>query len=242
MTGALLVTATADKIGSTVAAVVNGQPATVQVARDLPVGAGDVLVVTRVGAEWFAVARVYAAATVPGEPIGAAPPALPTTTTGQLVVSPVETRSYRPAGWRTDNTDVYQGQYGGFGLHTGCVFYGTKPRSLAGATVTGAAIRARRLTGGAYAAQATTLRLLANTTRPAGAPTVLADTTAGPSLPVGQTVTAFALPTSWGQMLVDGTAGGVALYDADGSPYVRLAGRASWSPAFTLTLTWQRSN
>lgn len=239
---ALLATATTAKAGTTVTAVVNGQPATVQVARDLAVDAGDVLVVNRVGAEWFAVARVYAAATTPADPVGVVPPARPTDTTGQLVVSPVETRSYRPTlGWRTDNTDVYQGQYGGFGLHTGCVFYGTKPRSLAGATVTGATILARRLEGGAYAAQATTLRLMTNATRPAGAPTLLADTTPGPTLAVGATVSPFALPTSWGQALVDGTAGGVAVYDADGSPYVRLAGRASWSPAFTLNLTWQRS-
>ncbi|MEE3918179.1 hypothetical protein V2I01_04775 [Micromonospora sp. BRA006-A] len=40
--------------------------------------------------------------------------------------------------------------------------------------------------------------------------------------------------------MVDGTAGGLAVYDSSGSPYVRFAGRGSWSPAFTLAISWRR--
>ncbi|MEV0156871.1 hypothetical protein AB0H57_24510 [Micromonospora sp. NPDC050686] len=233
---AILATATAAKSGSTVTATVNGTPTTVQVARDLAVASGDVLVVERIGSQWFAVARGFA--TAPTAVDNDAPPTpRPAVTSGRLAVSPVETRSYRPAGgWRGDVDDVLQGDYGG--NHTGAAFYATKPRSLAGATVTAATVRVRRLPGGDHAAQATTLRLVTEAARPAGAPT-LGASTAGPALAVGGELE-FAVPLSWAQQLVDGTAGGLAVYDATGAPYVRLAGRGSWSPAFTLTIMWQR--
>ncbi|SCF06670.1 hypothetical protein [Micromonospora mirobrigensis] len=239
----LLATAKTAKSGTTVTAIVNGITTTVQVARDLSVAAGDILLVERVGAQWFAYAAVF---TVPAGPAPVPvedenqtpPPPKPVITTGSLVVSPVETRSYRNGTWRTDNDDVYQGQYGGWGNHTGCVFYGTKPASLVGATVTSAVINVKRVSAGVYAAQPTTMRLVTEKTRPTGAPT-LGSSTAGPSLAVGSSAT-FTIPTSWAQAMVNGTAGGLAFYDATGSPYVRFAGRGSWSPAFTMTIAWQR--
>lgn len=238
--GAVLATATGALSGSTVPTTVAGVPTVVQVVRGLTVAAGDVLVVQRIGAEWFAVGRAFVAATTPPDGAQAAPNPRPTVTTGTLVVSPVETRSWRPSyGWRDDNTDVYQGEYGGWGNNTGCAFYGNKPRSLAGATVTDAKIRVRRLTAGTYAAQSTTLRLVTERTRPSGAPT-LNNTTSGPSLAVGATNNAFDVPTGWVQAMVDGTYGGLAIYESDGSPYVRLAGRGSWGAAFTLTIKWRR--
>ena len=238
MNGSLLATATAAKSGSTVTALVNGVNTTVQVARDLTVASGDVLVVQRIGAQWFALVRVWTAAPAATDPEGSPQPK-PPVTTGTLVVSPVETRSYRSSyGWR-DSTDVYQGEYGGWGNHIGAVFYGSKPRSLAGATVTGASVRVRRVSGGTYAAQTTTLRLMTQATRPSGSPS-LTSSTSGPSLAVGATTNSFTVPTSWVQGMVDGTAGGLAIYESDGSPYVVTAGRGTWSPAWTLTITWRR--
>lgn len=236
---AILATATTDKSGSsTVTATVNGVDTLVQVARDLTVAAGDVLLVERVGAQWFAYARLFAAA--PGAVENERPPEpKPTTTNGSLVVSPVETRSYRNGSWRMDTDDVYQGQYGGNGNHTGAVFYGTKPRSLEGTTVASATIKVKRISGGTYAAQPTAMWLMTQATRPGGAPT-LTSTASGPSLAVGATTDAFAIPSAWAQAFVDGTAGGIAFFDADGSPYVKFAGRGTWSPAFTLTISWQR--
>lgn len=237
MSAILLATATAAKSGATVTALVNGAVTTVSVARDLTVASGDVIVVTKVGSQWFALGRAYAAA--PTSPINQpGPPAQPTGVTGSLVVSPVETRSYRNGAWRTDNTHVYQGSYGGAGNHTGAVFYGSAPRSLAGATVLSATAQVRRESGGAFAAQATTMRLMVDSTRPAGTVT-LTSTDAGPSLAVGRSAT-FAVPTAWVQSMVDGTAGGLAFLDADGSPYVVFAGSADWGPAWTLTINWQR--
>jgi len=241
---ALLATAIEAKTGSTVQATVNDTTVTVEVARDLTVAAGDVLLVQRVGSQWFATSRHFAAATTPPETVEPAPPPKPATVSGRLVVAPVETRSYRPTGpgpdWRTDEDAVWQGEYGGYGNNTGCVFYGTKPRSLAGATITSAIIVARRLKGGVYAAQATTMRLMTNAVRPAGAPTLQVASTSGPSLPVGGTTYAFFIANSWAQAMVDGTAGGLAFFVSGGSPYVKFAGRGAWSPAFTLTMNWTR--
>lgn len=236
---ALLATATAAKSGSTVTAVVNGITTAVQVARDLTVATGDVIVVERIGSQWFALGRAYTAA--PAAPINEpAPPSQPGGITGTTVFGPVETRSYRNSSWRTDNSAVYQGQYGGGGNHTGAVFYGAPPRSLAGATVTGAVVLVKRQSGGAYAAQATTMRLMTDATRPGGAPT-LTSTTAGPSLAVGAALTGgFTIPTSWVQAFVDGTAGGLAFFAASGSPYVIFAGLGEWGPAFNLVVSWTR--
>lgn len=237
--GMMLATATAVKSGTTVTATVNGTTVTVQVARDLSVASGDVLAVQRFGSQWVAFARLYSAA--PATPSNdTAPNPKPATVSGTLVVSPVETASWRdPGGWRTDTTDVLQGSFGGYGNHTGAAFYGNLPLSLTGATVTAATMQVKRNVGGTTTAQATTMRLVTESTRPVGVPT-LTSTTAGPSLAVTQTNSAFVVPTSWAQAMVNGTAGGLAFYDAAGSPYVRFAGRGSWSPAFAMTISWTR--
>jgi hypothetical protein len=237
--GALLVTATTAKSGSTCTAVVNGISTSIQVARDLTVAAGDVLAVQRIGSQWFALGRAFTAA--PADTQGpAGPDPKPVVRTGSTPFAPVETRSYRNGGWRTDNDFVYQGQWGGQGNHTGCAFYGNGPRSLAGATVTGARIVVhRRGSGGITAPQSTTMRLVTEKFRPGGAPT-LGSTTGGPSLGWSGTNTGFAVPTSWAQAMVDGTAGGLGFFVSVGSPYVIFSGRSDYGPAFTLTINWSR--
>lgn len=231
--------ATTAKSGATCTAEIGGEPVTVQVARDLSVSAGDALLVIRSGSQWFAVARYGTAApATPSDPV--APPRPVAPQTGRLVITPIETRSRQGSRWRTDTDDVYQGQYGGNGNHVGCAFYGRKAATVSGATCTGAAIKVYRLDkGGVNAAQDTTLRLITERFRPSGAPT-LTSTADGPNLRRGQKDTYVEIPASWGQAMLDGSAGGIALYEADGSPYVIYAGRGSWSAAFTLTLSWRR--
>lgn len=234
----VLATATTAKVGSTVTATVNGIDTQVQVARDLPVAAGDVLGVMKVRSQWFAIGRFFTVAPAPAD-VQAPPPPKPTVVTGKLVVTPVFTGSYRDGKWRTDTSDLVQGSYGGSGNSTGSAFYGSKPRSLSGATVTDCWINVRRGSGGAYSAQASTLRLTSQSTKPAGAPT-LGSTNAGPSIPTNTTLSRFDIPTSWGQAIVDGTSGGISVFDSSGSPYVRFTGRSDYSAAFTLTLVWRR--
>lgn len=229
------------KSGSTCTVRINGTATTVEVVRDLTVAIGDVLLIHKIGSLRVASSRLYTAAlgTVP-DTLEPPPEPKPAIVTGSLVVPAVYTGSYRDSRWRTDTTDVVQGTYGGYGNSTGVAFYGTKPRSLAGATVTSARVAVRRARGGAYAAQATTMRLVTQAVRPAGAPT-LTSTTAGPNLGVGATDTSFTVPTAWAQAMVDGTAGGLALFDGDGSPYARYAGRGAYAASFTLTINWTRS-
>lgn len=231
--------AQAAKVGSTIQVDINGTITTIQAVRDITFAANDVVLIERVGSQWFATGRVYTAAPTPSPDNDPPPPPKPVTVYGTLTVPPVETRSYRDGRWRTDDDDVRQGQYGGYGNHTGAVFYGSKPLSLDGATVLGATLRVRRNRGGAYAATGTTMRLMTQRTKPAGSAT-LTSTSSGPSLRVDQTDDSFDLPTAWVQAMVDGTAGGLAFFDGDGSPYVVFAGRGSWSPAFTLTIRWRR--
>lgn len=237
----LVGTAMGTVTGSTAPIEVGGVQVTAQVLRGLTLARWDPVLITRHGATYVVVGKL--AATTPAAPLGDAtvgdtsPDAPPVVTTGTLVCPAVETRSYR-GSWRDDTDDVYQGEYGGWGNHQGCAFYGSLPRSLAGATVTGSRVLVRRLSGGTYAAQTTTLRLVSQATRPAGAPT-LGSSTTGPSLPVGGQ-TEHTVPTSWAQAMVDGTAGALAIYTAGGSPYVRTAGRGSWGSAWTLIIDWRR--
>lgn len=218
---------------------IGGVIATVLAARDVTYAAGDRVALVRAADQWIAVCRLDTAAVTESADNAAPPPPNPSTVTGVRTFVPVETRSRQGGRWRFDNADVYQGQYGGTGNHIGAAFYGQGPRALAGATVTSASISVRRRNGGGLtAAQATTLRLVTEQTRPAGAPT-LTSSTAGPSLRWGQTAE-FAVPTSWVQAMVDGTAGGLALYDASGTPYVIMDGRGAWSPAFSLKIYWSR--
>lgn len=233
-------TATAASSSGTVSANVNGTITTIRVVAGLTVTERDVMLVEQIGQEWWAVALAYD--TTPAEllqPPAPAPPSHPPTV-GRAVFSPVETRTYRAGSWTsTGNDSVYQGEYGGTGNKTGCVFYGSAPRSLHGATVTSASIQVRRLRGGVFAAQTATMRLMTQSTRPAGAPTLTSSTT-GPRLAVDATNNSFAVPTSWVQDMVDGTAGGLAFFESDGSPYIRFAGRGDWSAAFALTVNWRR--
>ncbi|MEH0547280.1 hypothetical protein QA802_30605 [Streptomyces sp. B21-105] len=245
---------TASSSGACVARV-GGIEVTARVVTGVTVAAADNVLLLRMGSTYWIIAKVPAAPSSPPTPPAAgsgpdggdtSPDPKPVTTTGKLVVAPVSTATYRDGSWRsdgsaTDSFDTYQGRYAGssFGRMTGCAFYGSKPRTLAGATVTSATLQVRRLSGGDFAARTATLRLVSQTTRPAGAPT-LNETTSGPSLAVNATGSAFAIPVSWAQAMVDGTRGGLAISVSADSPYIRLAGRASWSAAWTLTVNWRR--
>jgi hypothetical protein len=222
-----------------VTVTVNGTDTVMHAARGITFALGDRVAFIRVGQIWVALCLLGTAATAEQPDAPLPPRPRPPEVTGTKTFLPVETRSRQGSRWRTDNADVYQGQYGGNGNHIGCAFYGSGPRSLAGATVLSATAKVRRrAAGGAAAAQDTTLRLVTEKTRPSGAPT-LTSTTDGPNLRWGQATT-FTVPTSWAQSMVDGTAGGLAIYEADGAPYVILDGKAGYGSSFALTINWRR--
>ena len=237
---------------------VGGITVTARVATGLTVAAGNIVLLARLASTYYVTNVVPAAPTsTPSPPppadstapdTGDTPPApKPTVTTGTLTCVPVSTACYRDGSWRSDGDpvnsfDLYQGRYSGssFGRSTGAAFYGSKPHTLSGATCTKATVKIKRLSAGDYAARSATLRLISQTSRPSGAPT-LNESTSGPSLTIGSSTT-FTLPTSWGQNLIDGSRGGIGISVSSDDPYIHLAGRGSWSAAFTLAISWRRSS
>lgn len=228
---------------STVSVKIMGTVVTCRAIRGITVAAGDIVAGIRVGGEILILGRMHAAA--PSAPTEAdyPPPPEGLSRSGQLTVFPVETRSYKtgpgPDGWRSDTTDLLQSEWGG-DLYTGCAFYGSAPRSLAGAVVTLCRVKLKRVEGGSDGARRPEFYRVAEMTRPSGAPTRTGSGMLGPNLSVNETNT-FTMPTQFGQDLVDGLAGGLSIWVADDSqPHVRLAGRSKWSSSMQLILDWQR--
>jgi hypothetical protein len=237
---------------------VGGITVTARVATTLTIAAGNILLMTRLGSVYYVTNVVPPVPTsTPATPppadstpvdTGDAPPApKPVTTTGTLTCVPTATACFRDGSWRSDGDptnsfDLFQGRYGGssYGRNTGAAFYGSKPHTLNGATCTKVTLKLKRLSAGDYASRSVTLRLVSQTSRPGGAPT-LNETTSGPSLTIGSSTT-FTLPTSWGQALIDGTRGGIAIAVSSDDPYIQLAGRGSWSAAMTLAISWRRTS
>ena len=212
--------------------------------RGVTTAAGDVVLAIRQGYELIVIERFHAAAPSadPAEP-GSSFPDNPwdSIQQGTTVLRPVETRSYRsPAGW-TGSSDTLQGRWSGK-LFKGCAFYGKGPRSLAGVEVLTTKLKLKRPSDSPWSSnQSTTLRRFTNKTRPKTDDVDLIDGVSidGPKLSRGESVD-FSLPDSWGQDLVDGDSGGLAIYTASADPAAKLAGRGTWSPAWSLTVTWRR--
>lgn len=238
--GALIGMAASTVSSATASVKIGDVTVTCSVARGLTLAVGDPVLVQRAGSKYVVTSVLQASAPSSPEDPEQSPAPNPPSVTGVTVINPVETRTYRNGSWfNTGDDSVYQGAYGNFGLNTGAVFYGDKPASLDGATVLSASVAVRRIKAGTYATQTPTLYLIVEKTRPAGAPTTAASM-AGPALAVNETDTAFSIPAAWGQSIVNGVYGGFALYDADGDPYVRFAGRGDWGGAWSLRIVWTR--
>lgn len=230
--------ATGAKSGGLVDLNIDGVVRSVQIARDLVVSTGDVVLVHKFGSLWAASSRLYTAAPADPPPVHVDIDPNPSTISGTTVIAPTLTQTYYAGtGWGPE-LDVRQGVRGGYGNATGSIFYGDKPASLSGVTVTAARWERVHRLSDPYASTASTIWLITETERPAGAPT-RTSSAAGPSTVKG-TSTAFTLPTSWGQALVDGTAGAIGFHDTDGSPWLQFHGRNGLPPAFTLVLDWTR--
>jgi hypothetical protein len=227
--------------GKTVTVRIAGTDVVCLAARDLTTAAGDIVVGLRQPGQVVILARLFASApSAPDESTGIPTPE-PSTRSGTLTVKPKETRSYRSGGWRNDMDDLFQSVWGG-DVYTGCAFYGTSPRSLAGSTVTGIRLKLKRLRGGDSSPRTPTLWKVTQSSRPAGAPTRTGSSTDGPLLSVNET-NDFALPVAWGQALVDGTIGGLAIYvPTDSDPHVKLAGRGSWAYSMIINIDWTRTS
>lgn len=230
-------TAMAAKSSGTLAVNVNGVIRDIQAARDVTFAAGDVVVVQRFGQLWVATARLFTAALTEMPPIIADLDPNPATITGQTTVLPVFTGTWLGSSWRAGEDLVRQGVRGGAANATGAVLYGDKPRSLTGATVTAARLEQVQWLDGPLGV-ASTMRLVTEATKPAGAPT-LTSSTAGP-ISSDSEPRSFTIPTAWAQAMVDGTSGGIGFFDGDGSPFQQYAGRQYRPASFTLVIDWTR--
>lgn len=263
--GTMIVTAVSTVTSNACLAKIADTQFTVRVVAGLTVAVGDLLLVVRHGSTRWAISKVAAAPAVPPasppppetppapppppppdiNPQPTLPPPKPVVTTGSLICPAIQTATFRNGAWRSDGNpvnsfDLFQGRFASsaFGVNTGCAFYGSKPRTLAGATITKATVRLWRLRAGSFAPTQCSLRLLTESTRPAGVATVN-ESIFGPALAVGDQST-FTLPASWGQSIVDGSRGGIGIFVNADSPYMQFAGRGTWSVAFSLTLYWRR--
>jgi hypothetical protein len=227
--------------GGTITVDVGGQLVTVQVARNITsLAAGDLVSLVRHGSTWYATAQLGTAAVdLLTYSTDAAPSVRPDYVTGQYVLRPTDTGTYRATvGWRDDTTDLYQGQQSGTGRLTGAAFFGSAPTALQGATVTQAVLKLKRLPAGPWVAAAATVKAVTEADRPAGAPT-LTGSLAAPALVPDQEAD-LDIGTTWGQGLVDGTYGGLAIDVAADTPYLRLAGRDSWAAGMAVVIDWRR--
>ena len=191
---------------------------------------GDTVVV----AGGYVLGRLGTPAAPPPPPPDPAPQ--PTVTQRRTTVLPQSTGTWRAGKWR-DTTDLYQGDYGSYGLNTGAAYYGNQLVALGAdlAQPRSAVLTYRRQRGGVYAGQSPTLWTLTERAR-AGAPSRVASA-AGTAAAVDQTVT-WQLPQSWVDDLLSGARGGLGVYVPAATPYVVLDGRADHAAAFALTVTY----
>lgn len=217
-------------------ATVAGLPGPVPVLRHVSLAVGDLAVVM------VATGRAWVVGVL-GESAPVGPPPEGTPEPGQIVtvpgsapaglmstpLRPTWSGSWRAGSWRPDTSDLYQGDWTGRGVQSGACWWGPLPDDL-----TAAKLRLERLDGaGSGAALAPTLTLLAGTSRPAGAATVLASV-AGPALLRG-TGADWTVPAGWITDLASGTAGGIGITSGgSASPYL---GLSASGVGMTLTVT-----
>jgi hypothetical protein len=232
---------TAVKSGGKIQVKVRGQKITARCPRDISPSVGDVVVMVRYGSAMWVLNRYFVDSKGNVDLGGDDPPGPGTVVSGTTTFLPKFTGSYRrtvQVGWRADGDHIYQGATAQ-GNNIGCAFYGDQMIPLAGVTVVSGYITARRGPGGPAGAQTTTLWGLTQSTKPSGMPTLSGVSFTGPSLQIGATGRTD-LHISVAQGLVDGTYGGLAVYDSDGAPYVRLNGRREYAGSFAVTLKWRR--
>lgn len=151
-----------------------------------------------------------------------------------VTLLPSTTGTYRAGKWR-DTDDLYQGDYGGYGLNTGAAYYGNQLVALRAdlGLARSAVLRYSRQRGGDFAAQSPTFWTLSERAQDAGGPARVASA-AGTAVPVGGATT-WALPGAWLDALLAGTVGGLGIYVGASSPYIVLDGDVASTMALTVT-------
>lgn len=195
--------------------------------------AGDVVVLQRSGGLLVCTGIVGGTVVVPpapepDEPDTNPPPPPPTSTT--ITLTPTATGSARAGSVRPDTDTLNQGDWTGRGVQFGQAVY----KARRSGTCTRARLQVRRLNSGYFSPQTPTWCLL-NGASLSGSPSIRGVPFTGGALTIGATTT-IALPNSWGQSLIDGSAGGLGIYVSGSSPYITLAGKNAGMMKLTLTI------
>jgi hypothetical protein len=153
---------------------------------------------------------------------------------------PSSTGTYRGGSWRSTR-DLYQGDWGGWGVNLGAAFYGGQFAGLRAKTThpRSAVLRYSRTQGGVFGSQAPTFWTLTQRARPAGAPTRRLSA-------VGDGVTtsgsgrheSWALPADMLDELLTGAAGGLGIYVPGSTPYIVLDSPADVATSMSVTVTY----
>lgn len=240
--------------GSTVTVVMNddgnGDPVTAPKVRAYSSPAvNDVVILAKSGQSVYCLGALNAAPVPPPNPedygpelpsgggtsggdMSPTPPPAPVQVTKSL--RPISTGTYRGSAWRTDTTDLYQGQGTVAGIEYGAAYYGSALTALGAVEALSGTVRIQRIRAGFAPAVTPRLRLLTDIERPAGFPSFTQEFD-GPLLSIDEIATVD-LPLSWVTALLNGSAGGIGI---GGDAYLRLAGPSNWAPAMELTLTYR---
>ncbi|WP_293785167.1 hypothetical protein [uncultured Aeromicrobium sp.] len=214
------------------------EPAVVPRVRSYSPVVGDVVLIAKSGGSLYCLGALNPTPTPSPEPAPPAPrPPAPPPKPMQHTRSfgPLYTGTFRNGSWRSDTSDLYQGDWTGRGENFGGAHYGDGPSSLRGDAVAGR-VHLMRLSGAGVAApRAPRMRLLAQR-GPGPAPTEIAAAW-GPALSFGQS-TVWTMPDGWAAALMSGAAGGIGI--GSGGEYMGLAGPGRWSPAMVIEITWRQ--
>lgn len=196
----------------------------------------DVVAVLRDGNTGYVLGKV-GTTVLPTDPTTPPVPVEPGVRRRTAVIKPYFTGTYR-GGWR-DGDELFQGDYGGYGLNQGAAFYGNALKALHADTSRpySIVVSYKRNRGGDFSGQTPRFYTLAQKTRPAGAPTRDDGPSAGTAVAVGKTAK-YTLPSTMALHLLNGTDGGLGIYLATSNPYVVLAGRSDYAAAMALTVTY----
>jgi hypothetical protein len=199
--------------------------------------ANDIVAVLRDGNTGYVLGKVGTYTPPTTDPEAPPVPVEPTVRRRTATIKPYFTGTYR-GGWRSGD-ELFQGDYGGYGLNTGAAFYGNALKALHADTSKpySIVVSYKRNRGGDYSAQSPKFYTLTQKTKPAGAPTKDDGPSTGTAVAVGKTAK-FELSSTMALHLLNGTDGGLGIYLPSSNPYVVLAGRSDYAAAMALTVTY----
>lgn len=154
----------------------------------------------------------------------AAPPEQPPAPDVTYTWSATSSRSWRDNyGWRSDTTNVYQGEWNGGGNHRGLWFFNSADMrsKLAGKTIKRVRIFVTRLSkGGSSTAQKPTFWMHSYDSQPSGTPLLAASFTSATSFAWGDSGKWVTLPNNYGVDLQSGARNGIGIFNSNRSPYM----------------------